>query len=67
MADISQDDFVRLVTLSIPETVTALNFSPDGALLAVAAADKVHLFVVPTKVRTGAAAATHSSQTNSPQ
>lgn len=65
MAEISQDDFVRLVTLSIPETVTALNFSPDGSLLAVAAADKVHLFVVPAKVGTVAAPVTHASQPNS--
>ena len=51
MANITADDFVRLVTLYAPETVTALAFSPDGSLLAVAAGDKVHVFSVPAEAR----------------
>ena len=51
MADFNADDFTRLVTLYAPETVTALAFSPDGSLLAVAAGDKVHLFQVPPQAR----------------
>lgn len=47
MADIKTEDFVRLVTLSVPAPVSALAFSTDGTLLAVAAADKVHIFQVP--------------------
>jgi hypothetical protein len=47
MADVKAEDFVRLVTLSIPAPVTALAFTPDGTLLAVAASDKVHVFQVP--------------------
>lgn len=47
MPQLTSDDFVRLVTLYVPETVTALSFSPDGTLIAVAAADKVHIFKVP--------------------
>jgi hypothetical protein len=49
MADLKPEDFARLVTLSIPSPVTALAFSNDGTLLAVAAADKVHIFQVPQK------------------
>ena len=51
MADFNADDFPRLVTLYAPETVTALAFSPDGAMLAVAAGDKVHVFQVPPQAR----------------
>ena len=51
MADFNADDFTRLVTLYAPETVTALAFSPDGSLLAVAAGDKIHLFQVPPQAR----------------
>ena len=47
MASLKAEDFARLVTLSIPTTVTALAFSPDGKMLAVASADKVHLYLVP--------------------
>lgn len=47
MANLTPEDFARLVTLFIPEQVTALAFSPDGKLLAVAAADKVHIYRVP--------------------
>ena len=47
MPEYKPDDFVRLVTLFIPETVSALTFSPDGTMLAVAAADKVHIYRVP--------------------
>jgi hypothetical protein len=57
MPELKPDDFARLVTLSIPEAVTALAFSPDGTLLAVAAADKVHVFRVPTEAKTAASAA----------
>ncbi len=52
MADFTADDFTRLVTLYAPETVTALAFSPDGSLIAVAAGDKVHIFAVPPRART---------------
>jgi hypothetical protein len=51
MANITADDFVRLVTLYAPETVTALTFSPDGSLLVVAAGDKVHVYSVPAEAR----------------
>jgi WD40 repeat protein len=51
MSNLTADDFVRLVTLYIPENVTALAFSPDGSILAVAAADKVHLYHVPERAR----------------
>ena len=47
MPEFTPDDFARLVTLFIPETVSALAFSPDGTMLAVAAADKVHVYRVP--------------------
>jgi len=47
MPEFTPDDFPRLVTLFVPETVTALAFSPDGSLLAIAAADKVHVYRVP--------------------
>lgn len=50
MPPLNADDFVRLVTLYVPETVTGLAFSPDGSLIAVAAADKVHIFKVPPQV-----------------
>jgi hypothetical protein len=53
MPSLSADDFQRLVTLFVPETITAMAFSPDGALLAVAAADKVHIFRVPPQARSG--------------
>ena len=51
MADFNADDFTRLVTLYAPEIVTALAFSPDGSLLAVAAGDKVHVYQVPPQAR----------------
>lgn len=47
MANLNPDDFTRLATFFVPETITALAFSPDGKLLAVAAADKVHIYRVP--------------------
>ena len=47
MAEMKAEDFVRLVTLSIPAQITALAFTEDGKLLAVAAADKVHIYRVP--------------------
>ena len=47
MPEFTADDFARLVTLYVPETVTALAFSPDGGQLAIAAGDKVHIFRVP--------------------
>ena len=57
MAEFTSDDFARLVTLYAPETVTSVAFSPDGALLAVAAGDKVHVFSVPTQIRPARTAA----------
>jgi len=51
MPELKPDDFARLVTLFVPEAVTALAFSPDGSLLAVAAADKVHIYRVPPQVK----------------
>ena len=53
MPALTADDFVRLVTLYAPETVSALTFSPDGSLLAVAAGDKIHLFQIPPQLREG--------------
>ena len=55
MPALTADDFARLVTLYIPETVTALSFSPDGSLIAVAAADKIHIYQVPASVQKKAA------------
>jgi hypothetical protein len=52
MANLTADDFARLVTFFVPEQVTALAFSPDGKLLAVAAADKVHIYRVPPQAST---------------
>ncbi len=51
MAQLKPEDFARLVTLEAPEPVTALAFSPDGVILAVASGDKVHIFRVPPQVR----------------
>lgn len=47
MANLNPEDFTRLATFFVPENITALAFSPDGRLLAVAAADKVHIYRVP--------------------
>ena len=47
MAQIKPEDILRVVTFHAPEQVTALAFSPDGKMLAVAAADKVHIYQVP--------------------
>ena len=52
MANLTPEDFVRLVTFFVPEQVTALAFSPDGKLLAVAAADKVHIYRIPPQAST---------------
>ena len=60
MPALTADDFARLVTLYIPEIVTALAFSPDGSLIAVAAADKVHIYQVPASVQKNAADAEES-------
>ena len=57
MPNLKAEDFERLVTLYIPETVSALAFSPDGSLIAVAAADKVHVYRVPTSAQQNASAA----------
>ena len=51
MPSLTADSFARLVTLHIPETVTALAFSPDGMLIAVAAGDKVHVFQIPPEAQ----------------
>ena len=53
MADIKAEDFTRVATIFVPETVQAIAFSPDGSLLAVGAGDKVHVFRVPQSERTG--------------
>lgn len=47
MAQIKPEDILRVVTFHAPEQVTALAFSPDGKMLAVAAADKVHIYQIP--------------------
>lgn len=51
MAELTAEDFTRLATLFVPETVTALASSPDGGLIAIAAGDKVHLFRVPAQAK----------------
>jgi hypothetical protein len=51
MPEIKSEDFVRLATIFVPETANAIAFSPDGSLLAVAAADRVFIFQVPSQVR----------------
>ncbi len=62
MPTLTSDDFVRLATLFVPETVSALTFSPDGTLIAVAAGDKVHVFKVPAQLHSAAA----STSANTP-
>ncbi|GEM_PF-2480369 len=57
MPEIKSEDFVRLATLFVPETAQAIAFSPDGTLLAVAAADKVFIFQVPPQARSASAPA----------
>ncbi len=47
MPQLKSEDILRLVTFFAPEQVTALAFSPDGKMLAVAAADKVHIYQIP--------------------
>jgi hypothetical protein len=47
MAQLKPEDILRIVTFHAPEQVTALAFSPDGKMLAVAAADKVHIYQIP--------------------
>lgn len=51
MPEIKSEEFVRLATLFVPETANAIAFSPDGTMLAVAAADKVFIFKVPPQAR----------------
>lgn len=51
MPEIKSEDFVRLATIFVPETANAIAFSPDGSMLAVAAADKVFVFQVPPQAR----------------
>ncbi|MBC7529178.1 MAG: hypothetical protein H7308_16705 [Chthonomonadaceae bacterium] len=48
---LNPDDFVRLVTFFVPETISAITFSPDGSMLAVAAGDKVHIYNIPQEAR----------------
>jgi hypothetical protein len=67
MADLTSDDFARLVTLYAPETVTAIAFSPDGTLLAVASGDKVHVYNVPPQVHSaGTPAPDHTTTSGQP-
>ncbi len=47
MAEFRSDQFVRLASLFVPETIEALAFSPDGQYLAIGAGDKLHIHVVP--------------------
>lgn len=47
MAEIKAEDFIRIATLAVPAAISALAFSPDGKILAVASADKVHLYRMP--------------------
>ncbi len=54
MPPLNPDDFIRLVSFFVPETISAITFSPDGSLLAVAAGDKVHLYRIPEAARTSA-------------
>ena len=66
MPQLTTDDFVRLVTLYVPETVTALSFSPDGSLIAVAAGDKVHLFKVPPQAKGQTSVSSTSTGSSTP-
>jgi hypothetical protein len=52
MPQLKPEDIQRIVTFYAPEQVTALAFSPDGKMLAVATADKVHLFQIPPVLAT---------------
>ncbi len=54
MPEFTANDFPRLVTLFVPETVSALAFSPNGEVLAVSAGDKVHIYRIPDKLRAAA-------------
>jgi hypothetical protein len=47
---VTPEEFERVATLFVPERAQAIAFSPDGRLLAVAAADKVHIFRVPSRL-----------------
>ncbi len=51
MPELKAEDFARLATLFVPETVTALAFSPDGSLLAIGSANNVHVFRVPAQAK----------------
>ena len=51
MPEIKSEDFVRLATLFVPEKANAIAFSPNGSMLAVAAADKVFIFQIPPQAR----------------
>lgn len=52
MPELNPDDFARISTLFVPETITALAISPDGKHLAVAAGDKVHIHRFPVGAAT---------------
>ena len=61
MPALNPNDFARLVTIPAPDVVTALTFSPDGSILAIATGDKVHLFQVPAAARSASSAASSAS------
>lgn len=58
MAEITADDFKRVVTLYIPDAVTTVAFSNDNRYLVVGAADKVHIFELSDRVKGKTAAST---------
>lgn len=43
MREIKADDFARIATLYVPESVTALAIAPGGDILAIGAGDKLHI------------------------
>ncbi len=47
IATAASQEFPRLVTLHMPDSVQSIAFSPDGKLLTAAIADKVHVYRVP--------------------
>ena len=47
MPELKPDDFVRISTLFAPDAVTSIAISPNGAYIAIAAGDKLHIHSIP--------------------